>query len=377
MAKDKLKSLPIDTSEVKTPRFVILSALFHAAGLVALVFISATQLNLAKEEVVIELADGSGMMSLPPADMVPESQGAPAPAEAPVVNAPAPIITEKKVAPAPKPSAVVKSETLSVPAVVESQPLVEKAVAAAPKAIVTADTSDVEVPASLDDIESPDLATEPIATVVPFKEKTPRPSPKDFQKLEAAAQNAAAAIENDLKGESSLDEGELSELEAKNAAEAGAMAAHLANVRAQNAKALEKAREAAKGGGGTANEGQGGNASGLAASGTAGGVRRLEHIRQVPGNPRPAYSEVERAQNQHGEVIFLAYVNKQGQPVQFKQTKSTGHNNLDQKTLASLKQWKFYPGQEGWVEIPFKWDIRGGPQEMSALNRSQLSQKVD
>ncbi|HRO68318.1 MAG TPA: TonB family protein, partial [Pseudobdellovibrionaceae bacterium] len=390
MAKDSFKALPIDTSEVKTPRFVCLSALLHAVGLVALVFISATQLNLTKEEVVIELADGSGNLTLPPAQMVAESQGTPAPvpeveslpiSQPAVTSTPipekAPVVAEKKAAPAPKAASVVRSEPIALPA----QAAAEETVAAQPLPVsarvdALADTSDVEVPASLDDIESPELAAEPIATVVPFKEKVHRPDPKAVQKLEAVAQNAAEAFKNELQGESALDEGALSALEEKNAAEAGAMAAHLAKVRAENAKALESARQA-KGAGGKGSEGQGGNDSGVAATGTAGGIRRLEHIRQLPGNPRPSYSEMERAQNQHGEVVFHAYVNKQGRPVQFKQIRSTGHANLDTKTLASLKQWKFYPGQEGWVEIPFKWDIRGGPQEMSALNRSQLSQKVD
>ena len=90
----------------------------------------------------------------------------------------------------------------------------------------------------------------------------------------------------------------------------------------------------------------------------------------MPGNPIPQYSKEERLYGQQGYVVFEAYISKSGVPAQFKQTRSTGYRNLDAKTLQALKKWKFYPGQEGWVEIPFSWDLQGGPQETPALNRS-------
>ena len=61
--------------------------------------------------------------------------------------------------------------------------------------------------------------------------------------------------------------------------------------------------------------------------------------------------------------MFYAYVNKDGSLSQFKLGKSTGYRNLDGKTLAALKKWKFYPGQEGWVEMPFKWALSGEAME--------------
>ncbi|MNT35500.1 hypothetical protein D3C72_1715310 [compost metagenome] len=61
--------------------------------------------------------------------------------------------------------------------------------------------------------------------------------------------------------------------------------------------------------------------------------------------------------------MFYAYISKEGQPTQFRMVKSTGFRNLDGKTLVALKKWRFYPGQEGWVELPFRWDLKGGAQE--------------
>ncbi len=108
-----------------------------------------------------------------------------------------------------------------------------------------------------------------------------------------------------------------------------------------------------------------------AGSPNQGQVRSVDQLKQVPGNPKPQYNETERIQRQEGDVVYMAYVSKDGTPTQFQQKKSSGHNNLDQKTLDSLKKWKFYPGQEGWVEIPFKWNIRGNEQERSALGATR------
>ncbi len=92
-------------------------------------------------------------------------------------------------------------------------------------------------------------------------------------------------------------------------------------------------------------------------------VRKLEDLKQKPGNPRPIYDAPDRKNGLAGTIIINAYVTKDGNLTLFSLIQSTGHRNLDRKTLSALKNWKFYPGQEGWVELPFKWDIKGGVQE--------------
>jgi TonB family protein len=105
-------------------------------------------------------------------------------------------------------------------------------------------------------------------------------------------------------------------------------------------------------------------------------VRALSELKQMPGNKAPQYDADDRLQGRQGEVAFLAYVSQDGFVTQFKLLQSSGHRVLDAKTLKAIKGWKFYPGQEGWVEIPFKWDLKGGPQEMPMRLRlkSQASQ---
>lgn len=100
-------------------------------------------------------------------------------------------------------------------------------------------------------------------------------------------------------------------------------------------------------------------------------VHTLEDLRQAPGNKHPEYANEDRLAGHQGDVSFLAYVGQDGRVSQFKILKSSGYRSLDAKTFAAIRSWKFYPGQEGWVEIPFRWDLKGGPQEMaSTLRRS-------
>lgn len=142
--------------------------------------------------------------------------------------------------------------------------------------------------------------------------------------------------------------------------------------------AAEKAVQEAGQGTGAKGKGRGAfgaDASAVAVSGSPEGVRTLESLRQMPGNPKPQYSMDERFRREQGRVVFQAYVTPDGRLTNFKLLESTGHRNLDGKTLATLKKWKFYPGQEGWVEIPQVWNLKGDVEQMPTLLRRQVSQK--
>ena len=117
-----------------------------------------------------------------------------------------------------------------------------------------------------------------------------------------------------------------------------------------------------------------GDGSGKAQEGE---VRSLEEFRQAQGNPRPAYDDEDRLKGRQGTVVFKAFVTKEGTPKDFEILESSGHRSLDLKTLKALKQWKFQAGQEGFVEIPFRWDLKGGPQELPSTLRKKVSTKQD
>lgn len=111
--------------------------------------------------------------------------------------------------------------------------------------------------------------------------------------------------------------------------------------------------------------------NGAGGTGTTGEIRKLEDLRQVPGNLKPEYDTEDRVQGLSGNIVVYGYVTKSGSISSFKLIQSTGHRSLDQKTLNALKRWRFYPGQDGWVELPFKWDLKGGVQQKPTLLKRQ------
>ncbi|MBN8535515.1 MAG: TonB family protein [Deltaproteobacteria bacterium] len=122
---------------------------------------------------------------------------------------------------------------------------------------------------------------------------------------------------------------------------------------------------------GKAGQISGDNQNGAGGTGTTGEIRKLEDLRQVPGNLKPEYDTEDRVQGLSGNIVVYGYVTKSGSISSFKLMQSTGHRSLDQKTLNALKRWRFYPGQDGWVELPFKWDLKGGVQQKPTLLKRQ------
>ena len=193
---------------------------------------------------------------------------------------------------------------------------------------------------------------------------------------------ALAALENENKMQARAMKNSLEATRTKNAATLAQLRASEEAARAKAARdAAEKAQAlAAKQGHGLAENGRGAgrigeNSSANQTAGTTNGVRSIESLRQMPGNPKPQYSSDERLRREQGRVIFHAFVTPDGHLQNFKLIQSTGFRNLDGKTLSALKKWKFYPGQQGWVEIPQMWSLKGDVQEMPTLLRRQVSQR--
>lgn len=261
-------------------------------------------------------------------------------------------------------------------------------------------TSKAGVPETIEDIAAPDLNFESVLVAQPGKLGDDELE-DDFKKIDksnlAVIKSHKAELDNDFKQIADEKDEAFLALEKENQEKALAMEKALNATRAKNAatlaemKAVEQAaaEKAAKQkqerlaaaalankangqGRGNGADQAGSNSAATTASGDPTGVRSLSELKQVPGNPIPQYSVEERRRQEQGLVAFYAYITKSGQPSQFKIIQSSGFRNLDGKTLAALKKWKFYPGQEGWVEIPFKWDIKGGVQEVPTyLRRSR------
>ncbi len=310
----------------------------------------------------------------------------------------------EKAKPVAKPVAAIKTKATvkeSPKAVKEVKPAtMAVAKTASPRHQVLAEESPVVVPETLDDIHSSDLdeSTVKAATnVKPSAANLHKDVENDFNKVD---QQPDALIEKESQQLGTItknleDENNenLNSIEEKNKAEQAAIEKANANRRRQDAAAIAAAKSAedaeARAAAVRAAAAEEAAAAKIAAAKAAaeadgndkgtskvaagnpgeGEVRSLQDMRQMPGNPKPSYDYQERLRGDAGDVVFLAYVTRDGSTTQFKLSKSTGHRNLDLKTLAALKKWKFYPGQEGWVEFPFNWNLQGGAAEMPTLLR--------
>ncbi len=318
----------------KASRFLGFSTLIHCAALLAAIFVSAPAPDFKTEPITIEIADDGASGSALGEDVEPTLGGHP------------------QVSPAPV--AVVK-------------PL-SKVSTQHPVAAVSPTLDDIEAP----DLESDALSTLPVETTQSNLEED---LDSDLSKIDQAQQEFLQQEESQLAAitEQVLEDQDRDLESLKKAAEEEQARLHEKQqaLRKKNAAAVAAAQKSegvvANSGPGKGNDGASKMSSAL--SGTPQGVRSLDQLQQKPGNPRPKYERTERLRGDQGEVIFVAYISKEGFPSRFKLMKSTGFKNLDAKTLAALKKWRFQPGQEGWVEMPFRWDLKGDVQQDGGLLR--------
>lgn len=273
-------------------------------------------------------------------------------------------------------SVKIESSPLKAESIKEAK--LDKEIQAIKSRVVKSQPVKAGIPETLDDIQATDLDYDAvqIAQTGSLNEKD---FDSEFSKIDSknneALKKQNTAFDQDLKSASDETENELSNIENENKRNAQVMNESLVATRNQNAALLNriKAGEAAV----AANNARlAGLAKAAADKASAlGKVRSLENLKQLNGNPKPQYSIEERFRKEQGTVVFQAFVTNQGLLKDFKLVQSTGYKNLDGKTLAALKRWKFYPGQEGWVEIPQTWNIKGEAEEMPATLRRKISQR--
>lgn len=421
-------------TESHTTRFIGFSTVLHALLFASILVISQAPKPPEIETITVEIEDLSGPRPMPKGETMRQSKGMAASAGAaasapPIAQEPitaddvvVPVAPKRLPPPPPPKAAKVKAPTAPAPT---PKAAPQRAARAAAPAIVTQETSDVEVPATLDDLDAPDL-DESSAAHRDIKAPDDKDLANAFMAVDRAQEDDAARAREAMAADSSALDQEsdetlrsveeayandeqrmkqladerrqqqqesLAALRAQQQADALRRAEAAGQAEAARQQAALMAQRQQQGAGTGAGQGDnragrtatphGGDHAGLGTTGNGGGtsgspngqafgapkaIRSLEDLRQMPGNPLPSYNEQERQNRQQGLVAYLAYVNKNGVPVDFRQLRSTGYTNLDAKTLQALKKWKFYPGQEGWVEIPFRWDLRGGPQERRALS---------
>lgn len=380
----------------KTSRFMTLSATIHAAAILIMAMITVPLIEEVKTETItIEIEEPAPILKAARgARVLPTSGGTPAMTETPVVE---------KLADAGSPGDVVIAKSAPAKALKSTKTATAKT-PRAKSASIAAKTDFKAVPMTIDDIDAPELDQGDLASATVASPMT-EDFNEDLAKLDNNHRNtldnekstldkmaAALADEQDenLNAIDDLNRQEATKLAAlqdsirrKNAENmASALASERAAALAEAARdaATKKAGLGGNGNGFGTKQGHGAGNSGSTEPGTqlAGlptGVRSLDQLRQMPGNPRPHYDREERRKGHQGEIAFVAYISKEGFPTKFRMLKSTGFRNLDSKTLGSLKKWRFYPGQEGWVELPFRWDLKGGVQEDGGTLRRSVSRR--
>lgn len=373
-----------------------LSMMLHAALAVAAFFVTAPLLEKIKEPITVEIISSAAEIPVPILKTIEVSKGEKVPESAGTIrqNSPAP-------------SAPIESEIAKVIKAPAAKSIKSKSPIAKMKTTVSKGLAPVKmaqsvpsragVPETVEDIAAPELDFDGMVAAQPGKLGDDE-FEKDFKNIDhsnAAAINAQKAeLDNEAKMVSDEQDTAMKDIEDNNQAQAHAMddalkatrtknAAALASIKAFEQAAAEKAakqeaelRKQTAAANATKGKAQAGNGQGATGddkngkvAGDPNGVRSLDQLRQIPGNPKPQYAMDERLRREQGLVAFHAFISKSGTPSDFRLTSSTGFRNLDGKTLAALKKWKFYPGQEGWVEIPFKWDLKGGVQELPTLLR--------
>lgn len=358
----------------KSGRFMTLSVLIHAAMVAGVTLMGIPVYETPVKNVVEFEVESDKIGPAPIPDGKPDIAPSQGPTAPPVVSAEEP----------PKEAPVIAQPARTVTAPPAPQ---QKLMKVAPAPLVTAPAPQqqvqrsapepVPVQASLDDIQAPDLETSDHGEVEVAK-LDDKDLNDDFERVDQthnkALDDAQKELEDEAKKVADANEETLAQAEKENQEQAKALAAAAAARRAKDAKAIADAQAAE-----TTNEGVGQGAGPTGSpeptkevAGIPGGVRALDQLRQMPGNKFPQYDKEERLQRQEGAAIFYAYVNKDGSLSQFKLGKSTGFRNLDGKTLAALKKWKFYPGQEGWVEMPYQWVLKGDALEAGGQLRSRI-----
>ncbi|MGB0128658.1 MAG: energy transducer TonB [Rhodocyclaceae bacterium] len=81
-------------------------------------------------------------------------------------------------------------------------------------------------------------------------------------------------------------------------------------------------------------------------------------------NPAPPYPAAARELGEEGRVLLRVKISPQGQPVEIRLQRGSGHERLDQAALKAVGGWRFVPARRGsepieaWVQVPITFTLR-------------------
>jgi TonB family protein len=98
-------------------------------------------------------------------------------------------------------------------------------------------------------------------------------------------------------------------------------------------------------------------------------IRDARELIAQTGNRQPLYPEQERLNRREGTNVVVGRVLSNGTIGDVYLEKSSGSPLMDREALAAFKQWKYMPGQEGFIRQPFKFQLDGRVQEIKGTLR--------
>jgi TonB family protein len=107
----------------------------------------------------------------------------------------------------------------------------------------------------------------------------------------------------------------------------------------------------------------------------AGPIRDASELKALPGNPNPVYPARDRFNRKQGTAFVLGRVMPDGRIGQVVLEKSSGSPSMDAESAKAFRNWRFQPGQQGWVRKPFQFRLVGEAKEVPAPLGKQLKRQ--
>lgn len=319
----------------------------------------------------------------------------PEPVTKPIVKTVAQPVAQPATKPAPKPIAkVTANKPLDKPATqpVEAKPLVAPApetqaesnvmteeVAEAPVLLANPpEDKPEETTQETAEEPTPVLAAAPIMEAAP--EEKPEAKPESVAEKQAEPQPVAQVV---AQPEPVAEQQPEPEPAPAPVAVAQANTQTNSQTSARNAEEAASATSAAppsefasgmgnnQSGTGSTNESKG-TGSGTVISGP---IRDASELKALPGNPNPVYPARDRFNRKQGTTFVLGRVMPDGRIGQVVLEKSSGSPSMDAESAKAFRNWRFQPGQQGWVRKPFQFRLVGDAKEVPAALGKQLKRQ--
>ncbi len=103
--------------------------------------------------------------------------------------------------------------------------------------------------------------------------------------------------------------------------------------------------------------------------GTTTGVKAHAELRSLPGNVKPKYPLMARLRRLEGEVSLLYHVKSDGTVENIQVLGSRGVSSFVDAAVSAMKNWRYFPGQEGQVSFRIIFSLKGEAEQMPSRLR--------